>query len=1082
MAKEQNATRARIENIKTELRSTSTCTTGAVTALGELLTGEKDVAQKENVNVKNTKPSGLQSGTRRRAGAAVVKGNAGDPGASLVPRERYILATEVANITLKSLTDALKAPSNAQIVQPQPQSKSTSKSATRPPSPSAHTKSLSTSSHPLKERPVSQITNSPTKPTTAPRSSSPSQNPSPNSGLVAVAECARLAFSYLGTAEAVKVAGKETPELQLENGLLALVGKLVAHGLDNLALKELRVLKRRLDKYIVHTVEIPDSRSAINRTARHEASAVQKESLATLLDFGLIDPQSTAASIVGNMQLYTLRVFARLKRSRLIEASWKYLKLSYQSSPANLIWYMAKYTDHRAKSARQLESLAQTILSLCPSIASVDDQEQLQPSPDIVLCLQHLAFRVRQRWWTLAQHQGDREKEILEPFTKCLVTFARRSTFSALQKFKLAESLYTDLYDAGKDANVPKSMVLGTSALACKTLSLLARAAELPDDALRWMGADTPCVEESTTRNTIRLVRIAAMSLEAFLKSKKTKELDTTSDTALEALSGSLGGSTIELNELLLEVSTLRRVASRILASNSSTTAETIPEHLRHQCIRIVTTSVRFTGRYIGTCPTSEDDPRILARYQERVGIVSKLMKSTIDSVMSCCRQPVLSETHWVEIDALVQDFINLMTRLQDSEQESVLAFQDASHSPFVKISNAYWAIYLQIRKFDTQLVSSTLAMQQSIAVLQSRPHEERKIGLLTMKLERLGEVLDQLSRTEESREALAQCIQTSLNDGFAHEIAHDSSSQPIGYIFDDGRELSNLGRMLKSYHRSFQKSGLQDSKELAFFDDCTHPPAVRGALLEFQFGLYQRTLSRNRQWDSNLNPSLQILVDRLLSLYSHKQFPIRYQRVHLMLCHFLQSYPGIISANSSVEDYEPPDTQNISGTEDHSLQPFGAHLKALIILQKWLRVGDLSAQALNDCFSTWQQMVDSAPCWDHLLTCVDNVDQWLEALHASADFLDAKGKEYDALPVLHLLVRIQELKDCSDPSELITVSCTLALHYLRLGYSGKAGSHLIKSRELISASSAPTEAKLRWHIAYAEYLLRIGDINKWYE
>ena len=69
-----------------------------------------------------------------------------------------------------------------------------------------------------------------------------------NQGLVNTAECARVAFAYLGTPEAAKVAGKDSPELQLENGMLALVGKLVAHGLDNLAAKEMRTLKRRLSR------------------------------------------------------------------------------------------------------------------------------------------------------------------------------------------------------------------------------------------------------------------------------------------------------------------------------------------------------------------------------------------------------------------------------------------------------------------------------------------------------------------------------------------------------------------------------------------------------------------------------------------------------------------------------------------------------------------------------------------------------------------------------------------------------------------------------------------------------------------
>jgi separase len=57
---------------------------------------------------------------------------------------------------------------------------------------------------------------------------------------------------------------------------------------------------------------------------------------------------------------------------------------------------------------------------------------------------------------------------------------------------------------------------------------------------------------------------------------------------------------------------------------------------------------------------------------------------------------------------------------------------------------------------------------------------------------------------------------------------------------------------------------------------------------------------------------------------------------------------------------------------------------------------------------------------------------------------------------------------------------CALGLQFLRLGYTGKAGLSLAKAEALVTHRAPSTEAKLRWRVAYAEYLARIGNSVKW--
>jgi separase len=95
------------------------------------------------------------------------------------------------------------------------------------------------------------------------------------------------------------------------------------------------------------------------------------------------------------------------------------------------------------------------------------------------------------------------------------------------------------------------------------------------------------------------------------------------------------------------------------------------------------------------------------------------------------------------------------------------------------------------------------------------------------------------------------------------------------------------------------------------------------------------------------------------------------------------------------------------------------------------------------------------------------------------ADYMAAKGEEYNCIPALRLLSKAREMQKDQDPTELITSYCTLGSQLLQLGYSGKAGLAFAKVETLINNKRTSTEAKLRWHTGYAEYLLQIGNLAK---
>lgn len=1070
MATKDATTRTRIESVKADLRSTSTCSTTTADILQELLSRKNDV-----VTEKGNLKSRDRATARRRAGTTTNAASVDAPKQSsttLQLREKYILATEVANATLKNLADALKNPLLHQVIRPS-KGKPLIEDARKPARPRAgHRKTSSISQKPLKERSVSQANNSPLK--RAPRRSSSFSAilvSGPDPGLIATAECARIAFGYLGTPEASKVLGKDSKDLQYENGVLVLIGKLVALGLDTLAIKEMRTLKRRLDTYLGNGAKKPVPKASAPLNA-----AGEKESLATLLDFAIVEPNSPAIALIGTFQIYTLRIIAKLRRPHIVEAALEHLRWTNPTSPANLIETIASMPTGKMKAARQLESLAQTILSICPSISSADDKSPLQPSPEVVLQLQQLAFAIKKKWWGLANHKGNEEAELLEPFAKCVTAFVRRSQIPAIKQYRLVESLYTDLF---KKQSTQDTSHTGPNAALGKTLCSLAQAAGLPDEALRWLGPaelSTPNSNASAVKQAIRHVRVAAVSLEAYVKGDKTIDVQKPIASALDALTGSLGGSTADLESLFMEVNAFRRIATRLLMSQLASQDEDNAHSLVGElAVSIVGASIYFTSRFIGSGLHSEADTKATQRYEGRIDLAWKFLKSTIDSVLVCCKQTVATEEQWQDLDLILQECRHLLHRFEeefgrrdDSNPESTKLISASA----LKLSNAYWALHIQLRKADFDAKYFIQAMQHSISIAQSQSPTGADTGHLPIKLERLGEAQESLNNAKGSRKAFGQCIKIHLSTITIQTLSDLTAKYPLQTAFDANGPLSNLVRALKAHHRLFLKFGIQDTDEMAFYDDCELPPGVRGALLEWQLGSYLRTLSRNRQWDPALDESIVTLAKRLQELYTPKRFPIRHIRLAILLLELSQTFQKI----------EPPvlggQSGQAVGSEDEGLARYEKHLQALWDLKTSMQQsGPPPTSTIKQCFTLWESIATTASSYNSLVERIDNVEEWLQDIEACVKYLNAKGEEYLALPILHLRIRVLNLQQSSDFSGLVNALCDLALQFLRLGYTGKAGLSFAKAEHLMEKAS--TESKLGWYIGHAEYLLAIGNSDK---
>ncbi|TKA23290.1 hypothetical protein B0A50_07347 [Salinomyces thailandicus] len=390
----------------------------------------------------------------------------------LAPKAKHALATEVVNITLKVLTEASKVQATISS-----HSGATRKNPAKTPAKSSNAlqpRSGNNTPAPL----------SPSRTKSGDEAGLQEQNDvneGPSAPLLAAAECGRLAFSFLRSSDALKRDGSSPPPLQLETGMLALSARLVALGMHNLAAKELSAVKRRLEAAVK-----PPSRAGDNVKLHSKAIGTEKPDTASLLrlDPAVKSCPDTLPLAITHQQL-VLRVVAGSRKPSAVAIVADHFCPSNQFTPPKLILHHAEMTGDRVRAPKQLESLAQILLGLCPGLSASSDasalDEGVSPSPEVVFRLQSTALQIRKEWWQLAGHKVNYKDELLEPFSKCLGAFVRRSTSLGVDQgvYQVAQSSMAQLDIV---LSSPSESVFSI----CRTMTAVAGREAKPSDETLW--------------------------------------------------------------------------------------------------------------------------------------------------------------------------------------------------------------------------------------------------------------------------------------------------------------------------------------------------------------------------------------------------------------------------------------------------------------------------------------------------------------------------------------------------------------------------------------------------------------------
>ncbi|KJZ77047.1 hypothetical protein HIM_03368 [Hirsutella minnesotensis 3608] len=1045
------STQAKVDAVKAAVLSTSSCTPATVVLLKELLLPDESKAKPP---VRTAKPAA----TTKSKPAATSK-RVTNTTETLSARDRTALATHVINASLKSLAEAAKP------IPPSTPSKQNG-AAKQPPGARSLRRSISAPLSPLQPRTLNRVASSPNV------KAKDSKNPSAvqSTGCLATVECARIAFSCLRSLKGPPQEGHA--DYQLENGMSALVGRLLALGMHDQAIKDLRVLKKRLDG----STPIAASKTTKAAIAENTPAAC---GIADLLDFGKTISKQGLATVTA-CQMQTLRLVAATKKPAHIESLLPALLESNPSSPVNLLSRVAEAGEKEAsKAARQIATLSQIILSTMPSVSASEDavatEPRLSPSPTVVFELQALAFRTQLIWWKLANHQGNADEDILSPFTRCIRAFVRRQkSDDKLVYQKLASAFDGIMQMIRTHKHQPATSDKSPLSIIYQVLGSTAHSARKFDEAYGWLQSLKSCLDPEA-EGSVRAYSVSARILAAALRrSSLGSDVEGLTRGVIAGLEGSLSGTITELNELLESLSAARRSAVGLLKNvvEPGSDSQLVPEELVSIFKDFVVRFPKFVRRWLGSPPAKDAGAKQVLQFDQRKQTVMQSIGQVLDAafmVLKCDIQA--GSDDWQLMDDVLQHCASLLESVSDPAMSIARADQLGTYH--VKISSLYFSKFLELRKTTNRSKDVTRrllqALSRSVDAVKDRSLAEKEKAQLSTKLELFADLCKEAGRTEDAIRTLRSICTNMAEDGVLSEVAAALATQPPAVAWSKTDKASSLSRTLRSIAKLDRS-----------WNDWTFflPETERAAVLEHLLQLSSSSSSHTqppRLHDASLAA--------LLRIYTLEKYPIRRMRVLLHVFYQnLGEEAGILEISPQLEQaLEQLSRRDLA--EDSALSQFVPHLEAYhtSISAMAESEAELPLTPVREAISSWSKMAAACKTKNDLHGVIDNPDGLLEHLQSLNQLVGLRGDNKLQLSISELSIALAKAIDAGTSAaasrdNLVLNHSQLAARYVGLGSYSQALKTIEQTRELVEQNESISRGIMAdFYLSQAEYYSGVG-------
>ncbi|KAI0887445.1 peptidase family C50-domain-containing protein [Annulohypoxylon maeteangense] len=1039
---------ARADTVRNAVTSISTCNPTVSATL-------KDLFQTNDTSNDSAKPGPRPRTTKisrapSKANTNSVARNASDNGQSLTAKEKAILATQVITASLKALGEAAKTASSQSQDTPEPPKNVLAKSAVR----NVVQRSNSVPMKPI-QRQLNRTTTSPSVPKTI---RSPTPLPS-STGCLSLIECVRTSFSALSALESSKAL--HLPAFQWENGMSSFINKLISLNHFDLAIKELKILKRRLERKGGEDVKSTATRTKVE-------SNMSSRTLPELLDFTKTTISSPAQlGLMISCQLQVLRITHGLKKSTYLEGMLPFLREDCLNSPIKLLLLSLKDDNpDQTKCVRNLESLSQSLLSLTPGVSTKDDdtavEPRLSPNTEVALEVQALGLVIRLQSWSVSGHRGDVDKDILSPLSKCLGAFVRRSPSS---NFSIIFSVFSQIWKRIEKLGLrPTESSRSPLAAIYQVLAIVARESGNANEAKKWVGkikSLTDPSEDSAARCCSIAAQLLALSLKQWSQINENLLME-----VLEGLRGPLGGTTAEMDDLLVSVCLLRKSVMSLVVEKregSSSLSQATMKLLESFIFQLP----RFTLRWLGKPPSSANGTKDLLRFEQRRGTLSTQLPQILDSALLFAKLLLDDgQLAWDTMDSTLQDCLTILEYMGDLARPGTKINPTPSYH--VKISHFYYQQHLALRKASSKATeaASLKALRKSIDSVKNRSEAEQSRAQLLVKWERFAELCRASGRQDDAIDALRSIRDHLVRQEVVPKITEKLATEPWSIAWQLNPDVDQLSRTVCNLAKLDRKH-----------NEWTWLLSGSNKATALEHDLYAIILKDPKyEQEADLSGSI---VKSLLQIYSAERYPIRRLRALLhLLAVKIGAQDEVIELRGEIEVV----LKIIRGealADDSGLIRYVSHLQALATCILGIATADINTPPVKEALANWKTMVSKCESAEQLSAHIDNPTQLLTILQSLVDFARIEGLETLQTEILELSISISKLSPSSNFEVLISQSIALCQQHLSHGWSSKAEKLLQDNEERLSQPDADRELVIAYQLVAAEYHLSLGAMDK---
>lgn len=890
--------------------------------------------------------------------------------------------------------------------------------------------------------------------------------------LESIGECCHAAFTHL---RRITPSGKD---LQLENGMLALVGKLLALKLVNLAGKELHALGARL------------------RGPEVKASKLDVQNdYARLLT--IADPASDVNRLTISIayQLAIMRLVGVKQDPTAMLSVLDSLRSESATSPVPLILRLLHVTSDTARAGFQLQTLANTILSYCADISKDNDaatkNSNAFASPGECFELQTYALRARLSMMRTTGCTASTQDVVVKPFARCLAAYIRRSPDSTAGTYSLANELtqafMSELrvrHEKSQTSSVDFPGLLGV----CESLSSLAHAAGLPNDALRWLEADRGSRNQAVSQYTVhtpaataRLIKRAAIALDALLLDGSVEETTCCLEEAAASLQQDLSRVVVDDMFASSAIDFYKAVSSysRTITAPAHTNAVPTSKILRQSCESIASPCLALClgalQARLHSRPITQD-----LKFEAGLRNLYRAANCGIDHAVYNALRTRPGELDSVSLLSMLEDLecctklallIVNRYRLENKDSDS------ASSSSLVNVSNAWLALYLAAR--DSSQDDALHSLKQSCHILEMGSKADKSGGHLPAKLSKLGRVLRSLDHWHDAAEYFTKLLHVSLDMGALERALAQCEPQGVDVDIWKMSECRSVAEALESILELEASHGIQKLGERGYFDSESLSTNQRRALINRQLSILSTWTSSRTLWTRAIKVMPKMSME-LLEMYDDATEALARGQVLLRLLSLALEKQGDFD-REFLEGLDCSTTSTIASLHNWKTQQpqhRATYIRSLLQACHVLRDHTSRFGLVAEIIATWHGLMDDVTSGNAILESFADVEEWSRLAQHVADYLYMLGSGMNRLSTLRFMMRLDAKEFPKTVNQTSSSNLDLSVELLRMGYSEAAGIQLESIRK-----GSHTLINTRWRsqflLVYAEYYLILGNTDQ---